>query len=68
MLGGGITLNHRYEFAEDGDGTVLRHEFSAFGPISDEMAEGIRWHGSLETLTEQLHAWIDRGEVIAPPE
>jgi hypothetical protein len=42
MLGGGITLNHRYEFAQDGGGTVLRHEFSTFGPISDEMAEGIR--------------------------
>jgi hypothetical protein len=42
MLGDGITLNHRYEFADDGDGTtLLRHEFSAFGPISDVMAEGI---------------------------
>ena len=49
MLGGGITLAHRYEFEEDGDGTVLRHEFSAFGPISDEMAEGINSHGSLES-------------------
>jgi hypothetical protein len=68
MLGGGITLNHRYEFADDGDGTVLRHECSAFGPISDEMAEGIAWHGSLETFDEQLHAWIERGEVIPPPE
>jgi len=68
MLGGGITLNHRYEFVEDGDGTVLRHECSAFGPISDEMAEGIVWHGSLETFQDQLHAWIERGEVIPPPE
>ena len=68
QLGRGITLSHRYEFVEDGDGTVLRHECSAFGPISDEMAEGIQWHGSLETFQEQLHAWIDRGEVIPPPE
>ena len=68
MLGGGITLNHRYEFEEDGDGTVLRHRFSAFGPISDEMAAGIEWHGSLQTWDEQLHSWIERGEVIAPPE
>ena len=68
QLGGGITLSHRYEFVEDGDETVLRHECSAFGPISDEMAEGIEWHGSLETFDEQLHAWIDRGEVIPPPE
>ena len=67
MLGGGITLNHRYEFAEDGDATVLRHECSAFGPISDEMAQGIQWHGSLETFKEQLAAWIERGEVIPPP-
>jgi hypothetical protein len=68
QLGGGITLNHRYDFVEDGDGTVLRHECSAFGPISDEMAEGIEWHGSLETFDEQLHSWIERGEVIPPPE
>jgi len=68
MLGGGITLNHRYELEEDGDATVLRQRFSAFGPISDEMAAGIQWHGSLETFEEQLRAWIERGEVIAPPE
>jgi len=68
MLGGGITLNHRYEFEEDDDETILRHRFSAFGPISDEMAAGIQWHGSLETFDAQLHAWIERGEVIAPPE
>jgi hypothetical protein len=68
QLGGGITLNHRYQFDEDGDATVLRHHFSAFGPISDEMAEGINWHGSLETFEPQLRAWIERGEVIPPPE
>jgi hypothetical protein len=67
QLGGGITLNHRYEFGEDGDATVLRHECSAFGPISDEMAEGIEWHGSLETFKDQLTAWIERGELIPPP-
>jgi hypothetical protein len=68
QLGGGITLNHRYEFVEDGDATVLRHECGAFGPISDEMAQGIEWHGSLETFTDQLRAWIERGEVIPPPD
>jgi hypothetical protein len=68
MLGGGITLNHRYEFADEGEETVLRHEFSAFGPISDEMAQGIEWHGSLDTFRAQLQAWIERGEVIPPPE
>jgi hypothetical protein len=68
MLGGGITLNHRYEFEEDEDATILRHRFSAFGPISDEMAAGIQWHGSLSTFEEQLKSWIERGEVIAPPE
>jgi uncharacterized protein YndB with AHSA1/START domain len=68
MLGGGITLTHRYEFEPDGDSTVLRHEFSAFGPISDELAEGINAHASLETFEPQLQAWIERGEVIPPPE
>jgi hypothetical protein len=67
MLGGGITLTHRYEFDEDGGATVLRHAFSAFGPISDEMAEGINSHASLETFDAQLHSWIERGEVIPPP-
>ena len=28
MLGGGITLTHRYEFADDGEDTVLRHDFN----------------------------------------
>jgi len=68
MLGGGITLNHRYEFDEDDGGTVLRHDFSAFGPISDEMAAGIEGHASLESFEPQLHAWIEQGEVIPPPE
>jgi hypothetical protein len=36
--------------------------------MSEEMAEGIRWYGSLETFSEQLHAWIERGEVVPPPE
>jgi len=68
QLGGGITLNHRYEFTEEDGETVLRHACSAFGPISEEMADGIRWHGSLETFAEQLSAWIERGEVVPPPE
>lgn len=68
MLGGVITLSHRYEFVEDGDETVLRHECSAFGPISDEMVKGIEWHGSLDTFQAQLRAWIERGEVIPPPD
>jgi hypothetical protein len=68
MLGGGITLTHRYEFIEDGDGTLLRHQFSAFGPISDEMAEGIGYHASLESFERQLRSWIEEGEVtpLAP--
>ena len=68
MLGGGITLNHAYEFDADGGTTVLRHNFSAFGPISDEMAEGIEGHASLESFELQLRSWIERGEVIPPPE
>ena len=68
MLGGGITLNHAYEFDAEGDTTVLRHNFSAFGPISDEMAEGIEGHASLESFEPQLRSWIERGEVIPPPE
>lgn len=67
MLGDGITLTHRYEFADERGDTVLRHEFSAFGPISDELAEGIEGHASLESFEPQLRSWIETGEVIPPP-
>lgn len=63
MLGGGITLTHRYEFVDDGDGTLLRHQFGAFGPLSDEMVAGIEYHGSLTTFERQLRSWIEEGEV-----
>jgi uncharacterized protein YndB with AHSA1/START domain len=63
MLGGGITLVHRYEFTDEGAKTLLTHRFSAFGPISDEMAEGIHYHGSLTTFEPQLRSWIEEGEV-----
>jgi hypothetical protein len=68
MLGGGITLTHRYEFIEDGDGTLLSHQFTAFGPMSDDMVEGIEYHASLATFERQLRSWIDEGEVtpLAP--
>ena len=67
MLGGGITLNHRYEFGDDDGATVLRHELSAFGPMSEEMAGGIEGHGSLQSFESQLRSWIERDEVIPPP-
>ena len=60
MLGGGITLNHRYEFEEDGDADGPPPPLQrGFRSISDEMAAGIQWHGSLETWEDQLHAWIE---------
>jgi hypothetical protein len=68
MLGGGIVLNQRFLFIEDGEATILRQEFSAFGPISDAMASGIEAHGSLATFEAQLRSWIERGEVIPPPD
>jgi hypothetical protein len=52
---------------EDRGGTVLSHEFSAFGPMSDEMVEGIEFHASLATFEPQLRSWIEHGEVIAAP-
>ena len=68
MLGRGITLMHRYEFVEEADGTLLSHRFGAFGPLSDDMVEGIEYHGSLATFEVQLRSWIERGEVtpLAP--
>jgi hypothetical protein len=63
MLGGGVTLTHRYEFKEDGDETILSHDFSAFGPMSDEMVEGIEFHASLLPFEPQLRSWIEQGKV-----
>ena len=34
--------------------------------LDDERAGIV--HGSLETFKDQLQAWIERGEVIPPPE
>ena len=45
-------------------GSATMAKLTAFA----EMAAGIEWHGSLQTWDEQLHSWIERGEVIAPPE
>ena len=63
MLGRGITLTHRYEFGDDAGGTLLTHRFGAFGPLSDEMVEGIEHYGSLATFEPQLRSWIEHGEV-----
>lgn len=67
MLGGGIVMNTDYVFSEDGDATVLTQRFSAFGPMSDEMASSIESHGSLTVFEAQLKSWIEKGEVIPPP-
>jgi hypothetical protein len=32
------------------------------------MAERVNSHASLERFVPQLHAWIEPGEVIPPPE
>jgi hypothetical protein len=65
MLGRGITLEHRYEFVEDGEQTLLRHLFFGFGPMSDEMVEGIEYHASLETFEPQIRSWVEAG-VVTP--
>src|SRR5262249_2975065 len=42
MLGGGITLTHRYEFIEDGDGTLPSIGLTASGPMSDDRSRESR--------------------------
>ena len=36
----------------------------AFGEITDEMAEGIRYHGDLAKYEDHLRSWVEKGETL----
>jgi DNA-binding transcriptional ArsR family regulator len=58
-LKGGITLEQWATLTPDGDETVLSYEMTAFGPITDEMAEGIRFHGDLSRYEDALRDYCE---------
>lgn len=64
ILTGAITLEQWMSLEADGDQTVLKASTITFGPISEEMAEQIRFHGDLSKYSEQLKGWVERGETI----
>jgi hypothetical protein len=57
-----ITLEQWVVLVPEGDATVIQHSTVAFGPITDEMAEGIRSHGDMSLFEDRLRAWVERGE------
>ncbi|HVE93224.1 MAG TPA: helix-turn-helix domain-containing protein [Actinomycetota bacterium] len=63
-LRGGTTLEHWYELSIDGDQTVVKQSMYAFGPITEEGAEGIRTHGDLSRFEKNLRDWVERGEAV----
>lgn len=61
-LRGGVSLEHWYEFEETdgGAGCVLKQSLTAFGPLDDDDAAGIRTHGDLATVADRLRAHVAR--------
>ena len=63
-LGDGILLDQVGQFISDGDSTVVKHRTVAFGEITDEMAEGIRYHGDMGRYEDHLRSWVEKGEAL----
>lgn len=57
-----ILLEQWFVLESDGDETILKGSTITFGPITDEMAEGIRSHGDPKLFEDKLRAWVERGE------
>lgn len=58
-LGGGTSLEQTYELEADGDATVLKQSLVAFGPISEDAADGISFHGDLKRYEDPLRAHVE---------
>lgn len=63
-LDGGILLEHHTQFVAEGEATVIKDRMVTFGEITDEMAEGIRFHGDLSKYEDHLRSWIEKGETL----
>ena len=61
-LRGGITLEQWVALEAVGDETILRYDMTTFGPIDDEMAEAIRYHGDLSRYEDALRGWVEGGD------
>ncbi len=60
-----IVLEQWMTLEADGDETVIKASTVTFGPITDEMAEGIKTHGDLSLFEDNLRAWVERGERVS---
>lgn len=57
----GTILDSSYEVSEDGDDTVVAMTKVAFGPMTEEEADGIRTYGDIGRFEEALRAVIEGG-------
>lgn len=64
-LGDGITLDQSVTFEADGDRTVIKARTVTFGEISDEMEQGIRFHGDMERYADQFRTWVESNAAAA---
>lgn len=55
----GVSLENWIALREEGDHTILSSTMVAFGEITDEQEQGIRFHGSLENYSDQLKAYVE---------
>jgi DNA-binding transcriptional ArsR family regulator/uncharacterized protein YndB with AHSA1/START domain len=55
----GVILDSTYEVTPDGDETVLRVSKLAVGPMTDEEAGGVRFHGDIARFEEALRKVIE---------
>lgn len=64
-LGDGILLEHHTKFIAEGDSTVVQDRMVAFGEISDDMAQGIQYHGDLSRYEDHLRSWVEKGVTLS---
>jgi len=55
----GTVMDSQFEIEADGDTSILRSERVVIGPISDEEAEGIRFHGDLARFADAIRSVVE---------
>ena len=63
-LADGIILEHHTQFVADGDSTVVKDRMVAFGEITSDMEQGIRFHGDLAKYEDHLRSWVEKGVTL----
>lgn len=57
---GTVLLDQAVSFRESGASTVVSARTVTFGDISEEMEQGIRFHGDVGKYADDLRKWIER--------